>query len=127
MIPAAEIPEAIKTTVGKLNGDIPSAADEPVLAAHGFWKSYHDHAIVSRHVNEFMWGNRNAALIAWRVQSAAIEVETAEAICVVFSYEPYPYKARDALKEMLAASPAKMTELQTAATQVGTSVPSALT
>ena len=37
------------------------------------------------------------------------------------------YNVRDALKEMLAGSPAKMSELQAAATQAGTSVPSVLT
>lgn len=127
LIPSAELAEAIETTVGKLNGDIPSAIDEPVLAARGFWSRFHDHAVVNRQMDKFEWGNRNAGLIAWRVQNAPIDRETAEAICGVFSCEPYPFTVRDALKEMLAGSPAKMSELQAAATQAGTSVPSVLT
>lgn len=127
LIPNKQIPEAVKTTVRNLNGDIPSGLDETVLAAQGFWNEFHDYAVINRQMDKFEWGNRNAGLIAWRVQNAPIDRETAEAICEVFSCEPYPFTVRDALKEMLATSPTKMVELQAVASQAGKTVPEVLT
>lgn len=126
LIPSSETPEAISWCVDRLSGDIPADQDERTLAAVGFWDAFHRKAIDERGIDKFEWGNRNAALIAWRIQKNPLDVATAQAICEVFGSSPFPFTVRDALKEMLAANPTKMSELATLAAQAGTSVPAEL-
>ena len=126
LIPQNEIDEAVERTVQRLNDDIPTKTDEPILAANGFWRAFVEHAMANRQIDKFDWGNRNARLIAWRVEHAPVDRETASALCETFAAEPYPFAVRDALKAMLAANPAKMADLQAAASRAGTVVPKAL-
>ena len=61
-----------------------------------------------------------------RLDRSTVDVATAQAICELFGSSPFPFTVRDALKEMLAANPTKMSELVTLAAQAGTSVPAEL-
>lgn len=128
LIPSNEMQEAVSWCVDRLQGDIPSDEDERTLASAGFWDAFHRKAIGDDFgINDFDWGNRNALLIAWRIQRHPLDADTARAICTTFAKPPFPYDVRKALKKMLAANPLKMTELSTLAAQGKTSVPNTLT
>jgi hypothetical protein len=126
LIPTEEIEEAHGHLKSKISGALPTIEQDRILSATGFWSSFDRTAFGERWLDRFQWGNANAQLIAWRVENHPIDAGVAQAICETFRNERYPFGACTALKEMLAANPSKMAELEQLAQTQGTAVPDAL-
>lgn len=128
LIPSGELVEACQRTVSSLNGDVPSALDTPCLVNSGWVRALRDYAFGQPcKVNEFAWGNRNAAAIQWLLMHEPIAGDVAEKLCSTFSAPPYPFMVCDTLRNFFAQNAAKKAEFQAAATQAGCVPPSTLT
>lgn len=126
LIPAEELEEANLWIARRLRGDVPRPEDEPALSQAGFLAALKRIAFEEGQINEFDWGNRNAATVRWYVETYAIDDTVAESICTTFGYPPYPYGGRDALAELFASNRAKLEELEERAEHLDETVPADL-
>jgi hypothetical protein len=124
-IPQSELSEAIEFIVEK-NTELPSTKEAKMLERNGFWVEFRKQAIEKREIDSFSWANPKASLIAWWVENYPLDSETARVICSTFSGLPFPYSARDALKQLLASNPTKKAELESLAKQENTTIPQEL-
>lgn len=123
LVPPPEISEANSWVVRRLNNDVPTPQDLPILLAAGFVDSFVEHAFGRRMIDDFDWGNRNALTARWYLEHFQITGAIARVICSVFHSSPYPYGARDALGNLFANNLAKRAELERAAAEVNVEVP----
>lgn len=126
LIPDEQLGEAHERVVHKLSGEVPTIEQNRELAKAGFWAYFDEFAFTERKIDQFAWGNANARLVAWRLENHPFDTAVTEAICDTFGAEPYPFQVRDALKEMLAANPSVLAELERLTESVGREVPEAL-
>jgi hypothetical protein len=123
LIPEAEIAEANVHIMPLLNGQIPDPVDVHALNAAGFWVAFEDFCFEQRKIDQFDWGNRNAALISWYVQSTPLSSAATAAICDSFGAEPYPFSVAEALTALFSTSPGKKQELAQGAAALQKPVP----
>jgi hypothetical protein len=123
MIPQEEIAEANDKAVTELNGDIPSPADKQTLDQYGFFAVFSERAFKDGLLDDFGWGNRNAKLVCWYIESYQIQVEVVRSICSIFTQSTYPWKARHRLTELFKDNPNKRQRFEEIAQQEQLTLP----
>ncbi|HEX7667754.1 MAG TPA: hypothetical protein VF407_24675, partial [Polyangiaceae bacterium] len=127
LVPAGQIKEACERAVAGLNGDIPTAVDIPDLLRAGWVEEFRVQAFGSaKKVDEFAWGNRNAAVIQWFLMYEQISPDVAKVLCATFGSTPYPNTVRDTLRDFFASDSTKKTEFIAAAAAAGATPPPSL-
>jgi hypothetical protein len=106
-----------------LNGQIPDPLDVHALNAALFWTAFEHFCFELRKIDQFEWGNRNAALIRWYVESAPISPVATAAICDSFDAEPYPFSVAEALTDLFSTNSGKKQELAQSAAALQKPVP----
>jgi hypothetical protein len=127
LIPAGEVADANAWTIERLNGDVPSSLDTSILVQSGWVDALRDWVFGKpRKVNEFGWGNRNAATIQWLLTHEPITADVASILCHVFASSPYPFTVCDRLRAFFVQDAAKKAEFVAAAAEVNIQPPSTL-
>lgn len=124
LIPAPELDEANAHVATKLQGAPLNAIDAGTLTQCGFFGALEREAFdVPRGIDQFGWGNRNAAFVAWYLATSPISEAAVRAICEVFATSPFPFTARDRLRDLFTQDAAKRQELENLAQQYGLTLP----
>jgi hypothetical protein len=123
LIPQDELAEANVWVSDRLRGDVPRPEDFPALSQAGFFDALKKFAFEDWQMNQFKWGNRNAAIVRWYVETFPLAETVATALCTVFSSPPYPFGVRDALQQLFSSDQKKLKEFQALAKSMGRTVP----
>ena len=126
LIPAAELDEANAWVIHRLRGDVPRPEDFPALFQGGFFDAFKKFAFENYEINQFRWGNRNAASVRWFVETFPLDKIVTESICTTFASAPYPFEVRDALRQLFASNPTKFKEFEASAKALGRTIPTDL-
>lgn len=119
LVPAQEQPEANEWFAANLDGELPTQAEVADLDACGFFQAVKKAAFTDEKVNRFNWGNPNAPLVRWLLERESLDETTIRVLCAVFSGQPYPNAARDAIKDLFATNALKKAEFTQGATALG--------
>ena len=127
LIPQAEVAEAIGRAVEPGGTVPPRDLDVSVLETAGYFKVLAEAAFDKKRIDDFGWGNSNAALVAWYLGRFPISDAAAQTISAVFrEAKSVPYEARDAIQAMFASLPAKVAEYKVIESRLQLSVPDAI-
>ena len=110
LVPAEEVAEANSHIIASYSPPPPSPEDADTLNCHGFFAALYQRAFVDGALNGFSWGNANAALVAFYVQSFLVDDLVAEKLSEFFASHPYPYTAQEQLRQLFDSNPAKRNE-----------------
>ncbi len=122
LIPQEEISEVNAHAIAWWNGDIPSQADKILLDQYDFFREM----FKTRWLDDFGWGNRNAKLVCWYLESYPIPVEAVRSICFTFTQSHFPWKAGNRLTELFKDNPTKRHEFEKIAQQEQLTLPKAI-
>lgn len=119
LIPASEQHAANDWFATHLAGELPTQAEVADLDRCGFFAMVKKVAFIDEKVNLFDWGNPNATLVRWLLEREPMEDTTIRVLCSVFCAQPYPNKARDAIKDLFATNAVKKAEFTQRAAALG--------
>jgi hypothetical protein len=126
LIPDDQLSEANSRAVLGLRGDLPLQTDVDALNRSGFFAALHDAAFSRGLVDQFAWGNANAATIAWYILNFPLDDVIVASICETFDKPPYPSAVEAMLQEVLAPGTPKRLEFENISQRSGRPVPSCL-
>ncbi|MCC7065892.1 MAG: hypothetical protein IT456_24005 [Planctomycetes bacterium] len=126
LIPSGEREEAHQHMIDQAFLPPPDPQDFDTLCQSGYFTAFKSLAINERKLDNFDWGNSNAAMMAFYVGTFPLDDESARALSSIFSSPYHPRSARDRLRELFVGRQEKREELAKAIARLGISWPEPL-